>query len=357
MKNFIFFSKTLWNEPPRLRHQLARLLHNAGESVVFTEKPSLPFMKSSISECNSCENLKILKTKQLIHHQLRIFNFLQAVNNKYEISSIKKIVLPHSTSNSVIVNFNYDYGFLREIFPKNKILSIINDDFVAQAKLKKGSHTKKALAKTCNISNAVLTVSYPLMQQLSEWCKPTLFLPWSDHEYKHPSVFEKRDSILVWASISDVIDYDIIVELSVSFPELFIYLVGPISGNAKKIVPQICASHRNIIYFSPSSLEELPLNRFFASLMPYRREVRSTAAVTLANKSIRLMSRGLPLIVHGMPNFLEREAIFKCNNVSEIAEAINRCKRTFGEIQNEIRQFVNTNTSKHRLAEFMNIVG
>lgn len=356
MRNFIFFSKTLWSEPPRMRHQLAQLLLDSGESVIFVEKPLYPFIKNS-SDIKQIEaGPKILQSNQLIHHQLRIFNFLRILNDEFEKISIKKNILPHASPNSVIVNFNYDYGFIRDIFPKNKIITVINDDFVSMARIGNGGCIKKALAKTCGISDVVLTVSYPLMQQLERWCKPILFLPWSESDYKPPSVSEKRDSILIWASINNVVDFNIVTELAVNLPDLLFYLVGPISGSANKKVPEICKDHKNIFYLPPSRLEDLNLNQFFASLMPYRQGVGSTTAVTLANKSVRLMSFGLPLIVHGMPNFLEHEAIYKCQNLTQIINAINSSKNRFCELQDAIQSFVSDNTAINRLAMFRTII-
>ncbi|MEO0579910.1 MAG: hypothetical protein AAFZ58_14575, partial [Pseudomonadota bacterium] len=36
---FIFLTRTNWNEPPRIRHQLAELLVSEGHDVVFFQKP------------------------------------------------------------------------------------------------------------------------------------------------------------------------------------------------------------------------------------------------------------------------------------------------------------------------------
>ena len=37
-KNVVIFTKTLWNEPPRLRHQLSKMLSSYGHTITFFEK-------------------------------------------------------------------------------------------------------------------------------------------------------------------------------------------------------------------------------------------------------------------------------------------------------------------------------
>lgn len=68
------------------------------------------------------------------------------------------------------------------------------------------------------------------------------------------------------------------------------------------------------------------------------------------------MSLGLPLIVHGMPSFYEHEAIFKCNNVSEIEKAIEYCHDNFYEMQPSIEKLVNAQQPADRYAQIMSIV-
>lgn len=353
MTKYIFFTKSMWDEPPRLRHQLANLLVNNNNEVIFFQKPCFFWQKKICSLNSAGISINLLQSKQLIHHQLRLNKFFCFFNEWLELASIKKLLSLSDLENSVVINFNYDYIFLRKIFPKNKIITIINDDFISQAKFKNGAHVKFALSKTCKMSDAVLTVSYPLMKQLMPWSKPLLFLPWTDSAYCPPNAAQIRDSVLIWASINDIIDYDLLENIAIELPCIKFLLVGPISGGAKKIVPDLCLNNKNITYSSPTDLDLLPLNRIFASLMPYKAGVRSTEAVTLANKSIRLMSKGLPLVVHGMPHFLKNKGIFSCATVQEVTVAINSCLKDFYKIQDGIEDFVSKNTENVRYEFFI----
>lgn len=356
MKNFIIFSKSNWNEPPRLRHQLTNLLLDAGNDVLFVQKPLFPWQAKIKQFSVDGRRLVVATTKQVFHHQLRIFAPLRMINNAFEILSIKANIRSKLRNEAVVINFNYDYYFLRSIFPCNKIITVVNDDFVAQAKLGGGARVRSALAKTCGISDAVLTVSYPLMRQLAAWCEPKLFFPWSDEPYSPPKADSSRNAVLIWASINRIIDFDLLSRVSKRLSEIDFYLVGPLSEASRSVVSELCANCSNVFYLPPSTLDALPLEKFFVGLLPYKAGVPSTEAVTLANKSLRLMSRGLPLVVHGMPNFLEHKAIFPCSGELEMAENIKFCLENFSELQWPIKELVDANGPKVRYEEFSNFL-
>lgn len=356
MESFVVFSKSRWDEPPRLRHQITRLLLAFGHQVSFFQRPMFLWEKSKTPVVSRQGDLLLVSTKQAIHHQLRIYRIIGYLNELVEIRSIRRKISSQINENVIVVNFNYDYAFLRKIFPENKIITVINDDFVAQAKLLKGRHVERALEETCKVSDCILTVSHPLMRQLSAWCKPVLFLPWSDGPYQFPTARGVRDAVLIWASINDVIDYELLRLVSEKLPHVHFLLVGPLSGQAKSIVPGLCAESESIQYSPSTSLESLALANVFAGLMPYREGVRSTEAVTLANKSLRLMSKGLPLVVHGMPNFLKHEAIFSCSGAEEMARQIEVARQNFYELQESMRDLVDNNGPAVRYREFMSAI-
>ena len=353
MHRFIFFTKTNWDETPRLRHQLASLLKDYGHEIIFFQKPNFFWQKPSK---NKFKNHNLEKTTQLIHHQFRFFESLSKFNAITESFSISRALEKYSvTPNDIVLNFNYDYYFLRDLFPKNQIFTIINDDFVAQSKFFNGRHVKRHLSRVCSISNAVLTVSEPLKKQLSEWSIPILFLPWSETDYTAPIVKEKN-SLLIWASINKIIDCNLLDRLAKKFKLVNFSLIGPTSADFKKEIDILISNNNNITLSPPQSLNEINFNHYFASILPYKRGNPSTEAVTLANKSLRLMSKGLPLIVHGMPHFLEHKAIFKCSNFEDVCHAIENTLANFWGLQGDIKNLVDQNCSEQRYQQLMTIV-
>ena len=347
----------MYSETPRIRHQLADLLISYGHEVVFYQRP-LFFFESSKKLINQKKSnqLEIRQTKQFIHHQLRTFSLLSTLNSYYESRQINSS-LNDLKENDVIINFNYDYSLLKAKFNNNKIITLINDDFVAQAKFNSGKHVIKSLIETSRFSDAVLAVSYPLLNQVQKYSKRAeLFLPWTEGEYTPPIIMEK-DSILVWASINAVIDYEIIKSISLKSPEYKIYLIGPMDRKVNDIITNLLDAYSNLFYLEPKELYELDsISSFFVGFLPYKAGIRSTEAVTAANKTFRLMSIGLPLIVHGMPSFYEHEAIFKCSNLDEIEKSIKYCHSAFYEMQPSIKELVNEQQPEQRYEQIMSII-
>ena len=114
---FFLFTKTDWNDYPRLRHQLACLLADNGHEVFFFQLPNFPYQssKKNISEYNG---IFLYRYRQLIHHKLRFFPFIHKLNAAFEKKEIKTLSDKLDIKScDVIVNFNYEYYFLRELFP------------------------------------------------------------------------------------------------------------------------------------------------------------------------------------------------------------------------------------------------
>ena len=349
MQKYIFFTKTYWSEPPRLRHQLAKLLHKFGGDIIFFEIPNHVYRKPKYLEYSHTRpRFRTLRTQDRIPHRLRILPLLESIHIYFTKKQIRDQLKKENTKDAIIINFNYDYYFLRDLFPDQKIITVINDNFISQAAPGHEEYVTSSLALTCSHSDAVLTVSYPLMEQLAQWCNPELFLPWSDSPYSPPNINSIRNAVLIWASLSDVIDYDLLSNIAKKCIKTKFYMVGPISESTQKNVSRLLVDNKNIIYLPPSDLESLPLDIFFGSLMPYKAGVTSTESVTLANKSLRLMSKGFTLIVHGMPHFYEHTAIFPCANLNQIIHSLDYCEKNFFQLQNKIQDLVSKNTPEVR---------
>jgi hypothetical protein len=80
---FIFFTKTNWNEIPRFRHQLAKLLINDGHKIIFFQKPNFFFQRHILNNASK-NKIKLVRHKQLIHHRLRFNSFIHNLNSWYE---------------------------------------------------------------------------------------------------------------------------------------------------------------------------------------------------------------------------------------------------------------------------------
>ncbi|AXS82513.1 hypothetical protein [Marinobacter sp. Arc7-DN-1] len=345
------FTKSDWNEPPRIRHQFANLMNDNGHDVVFYQKPK--YLVSERALVND-ESTELRRTAQLIHHQLRLGGILSALNAAYEIRSINRNT-QDVNSDDLIVNFNYDYFFLRDVFPDNKIITIINDDFVAQSRFFDGKYAGIALEKTCRISDVVLCVSYPLCDQVRAWSSPKLFLPWSAERYEYPET-TNRTAVLLWAHINNRIDFDLVRFAASNNRSIDLHLIGPVSEAVSSEVRRLDQDFDNVVLVAAMPLTEIDFTKYFAAIIPYKSGKKEIEAVSASNKTFQLLGKGMPLVISGMPSFIQSRAIRQTATKEEFLEAIEFCKRDFYRLQDSVRDLVSENGAHDRYRQFMDIV-
>lgn len=332
------------------------LLTSQGNSVQFFEKPSYPFESNLVSLSTSVvDGIELSRTRHLVHQQLRV-GPISLLNSAYEKTQIRAALknLGRPSLDSVVVNFNFDYFFLRDIFPRKKIITVINDDFIAQARVPYKRHLVRALRATCEKSDEVLAVSQPLVDQLRQYCNAKLFLPWSDQPYVRPRADTVRNSVLFWGSIDRRLDMELVNLISVDMPDVELHLVGPRERrrgtglNLQEMGP-------NVVVMDSTKLSDLPLERYFAAIIPYKAGEKDIEAVTLSNKSLRLLAYGLPLVTHGMPHFLDSGAILKASSHKDFVSKLNVARSNFSAMQLAASSLVNNNAAQVRYEEFMSL--
>jgi hypothetical protein len=354
---FIFLTKTQWREPPRLRHQLARLLAAAGHEVAFFEKPRYPWQRD-FPPVETEGNIRFFRHQELIHHKLRLSPALASANAYWVKRTLSRASAGLRVNHDdVVVNFNYDYFFLRDVFRTNRLVTVINDNFISRAVLGFEKPLLRALRLTCQASSSVLTVSGPLQEQLNPFCRPQLFLPWADSEYRRPVSGTERDTLLAWGYINRRMDFGLVVHLADTLRDLDsgirMLFVGPVESNERDV--ELLRSRPNIEVRPASSLDDLPLERVIAGFMPYRGNDPEVDAATLPNKALQLLAWGLPLLITGMPHFLAAPFVFRTASHSFLQD-IGQIQMRFEELQMSIEDFVSRHSARARLDQFMSLV-
>lgn len=321
--HFLLFTKSEWSEPPRLRHQLAQLLIDQGHAVYFFERAKWIFTKSKDS--NRLDGVCLLRSCYLIHHQLRIFPWMAFLNGFYEKRSIKNVISKlkkeiSQSENIAVFNFNYDYFFLREIFPSEKVISIINDDFEIQAKFNAGKHVRKVLQETISNSSRVLVVSEYLKKKLSGSGEVDLFFPWAMPTER--DIFGvKARRVLVWGFIDHRLDFELILNLLELDVRLQIDFIGPRSSDLGKIF-KLLYMHPRVSFIDRSSLDNLT-GPYICSLQAYDSKNQFAETVSVTNKTFQLMTLGIPSVVSGMRNFIEEDCIYKVTSAADALAKID----------------------------------
>jgi hypothetical protein len=355
MSDFLLLTHSLWAEPPRLRHQVARLLLDAGHRVRFAER-SQPFLGSRVpsSAAELPPRLELAHTRRLLHHQLRALPMLHRANAAILAPQVARLADGLDRSGLTVVNFNYDYFFVRRALPGQRIVTIINDDFEAMSRLPFRRHITWALRRTCEASDVVLAVSAPLVRRLRQWVDARLFMPWAEHPYRRPGGdMARRTKLVFWGFVDWRLDWDVLRRLSAHLaergPEWEVWLVGPLAEKDRPVIAPSLAACPNIRVMEPRDLDQLPLDEVLAAVIPYVRE-EATDAVTVSNKTMRLLSRGLPIVISGMPEFLQAPFIVRLDAGRPMSEVVDACIGSFMGWQVDIERCIAENSPASRLA-------
>ena len=353
---FIFFTKTDWNEPPRLRHQLARLLTDAGHEVLFFQRPCYPGQEIRKDDSDDA-HIQLYHYSQLLHHKLRFHQLLHHLNALFEKSQIRRFIREFRTEHDdIIVNFNYDYFFIRDLFPDNRLITIINDDFWSRAILAYERPLKWALERTVLSSDSVLTVSLPLQNELQKICPVALFYPWADTRYKSPELASTKNTMLFWGYINNKLDFNFVSELASGLiacgSDYNLLFIGPIQCSSDSI--RQITRYENVRVLPAADLDDIDLGNVFVGLIPYRSGVKSIDVISFPNKALRILARGLPLAITGMPNFIVEPFVFRLGQGldSDIA-SLQSVHHQFSQLQPSIQEFVEANGPEKRLKQFL----
>jgi len=356
---FIFFTKDNWSDQARLRHQLAKLLINSGHKVIFFQNPKYFFQNNNF-RLSKYKGIKIITHKQLIHHRLRITPHIHNLNSTYEkkniIEACKNLNI---TNNDIIINFCYDYYFLRDLFLKNKIVTMINDDYISKSVPRYQKLTKKILKETLIKSDIVLTVSKIIKQDLDKIVKNVkLFYPWTNLRYQKPKK-SKKNKIIYWGYINDRIDFEYLIKLAFKLEQkkskIKIILYGPLNISKKKISKIL--NQPNIYIHPPKDINKIDLSDFFAAIIPYKSGIPENDCITFPNKLAPLLSKGLHICKKGMPKFVSAKFIHKLSNdTSKATDTLIKLKLNYSKYQYHISNFIKKNNSKTRLKQFYSIL-
>jgi hypothetical protein len=357
MQDFVLFTNTQWTQAPRLRHQVARLLAQAGHRVTFFETPAHPWQAVDRTPREVEPRIRLVSSRQLLHHQLRAVRPLQRLNEAFVLGEIRRS-LPTDVdpARCTVINFRYEYGFVRTAFPGCPMHTIIHDNFEAQCRLPWRGHITDALARTCRASDRVLVVSTPLQRRLSRWCNPELFLPWSVEAYRAPSPgMEPRRDLAFWGYVDTAVDLTMVRRVAAALRERGeggrVLLIGPTEkAHRRRRIVESLADEPNVEVHDRTDLDRLPLDRLLGAILPYV-DSESVRSVTLANKSMQLLARGLPLLISSMPEFVQKPFVLRLDGEEPIASVLARCRAGFSGWQQGIREFVEANSPASRLKQ------
>ena len=290
----------------------------------------------------------------IIHHQLKSLHGLNAIDAYFLKRVIGKQLGPHKID--VVLNFCYDFYFLRDLFPNIPIIHIVNDDYISAAIRTHKRSARQLLHRSAIAADHNLVVSYLIEQQIREATdNVSLFFPWARHRYEKPTPGRSRNEVLYWGYINDRIDESIVMAIMESGIRInFIGTVTPSSMTSRIL------SHANAKYLEPRQLETIPhiLENCSSAIIPYDIDNPYNPAVTISNRGFELLSFGLPLIFSNLPNLIRApdNLVYRCKTHAETLSAIARAKRTFDTTQPDIEEFLEDHVVEKRYQQLSAVV-
>ncbi|HSA83253.1 MAG TPA: hypothetical protein VLF20_00020 [Patescibacteria group bacterium] len=345
MEKVLILTKTNWNEAPRIRHQITRLLKRRGYQIVFVEKNSY---KNFLIKNRIEEGIEFFAHAELIHHQLRYFKVIQWANNFVVQLYLRKIL--KRIEFDFIMNFSYDYSFLRKLAPGKKIITVIEDDFETQAKFGMTRQIRNQVAATCKMSDSVLTVSYPLMTKLKTYnANVKMLFPWSERVYTPPSRTVERNTVLYFGYVHRL-EWNVIERLIKETSYNFRFVGPTAKSNDERMIEHLKRMYSNFEYIPYSSIADLKLEDVFCSILPYDPEIKSVQACTISNRAFNLLSLGLPLAYADLKYLIEapETVITKSRSVEEYKMTLNFFKENFYDVQKDIETFLSSHYENDR---------
>lgn len=372
---YVFISKSNWCEPPRLRHQLAKLvLSETSNEVVFFEKPVnlLRFLwfwarGDLIRHDESFPNIVLVRYPFVFHHKLSFFAFSK-INEVVKFVFIKMLVERLGVGNAIVVNFNYEYHFLRQIFKGGRIALIINDLHWGTAPPLLAGLMKVSARRTIASSDVVCTVSGPLKAELEAIGAENVkvFYPWSDLPLRQSRTVEGCGDapelcLLYWGYVSERLDFNYLIELGTFAAQYGVKLsfrfVGPrVFRNFRNF-----ESIRHIHFFEfldPMSLEEaIREEACTLAMIPYCADNPEDIVTTFPNKLPRLASQRLVTFVSGMPSIVNEGFIFQFTGDREAdVKHIVECSKNLSSFDHFFDDFYRRNNLEKRRGEVLELL-
>ena len=333
----LLITKTYWSEPPRIRHQLTKLLMKHNYEVTFIEKCNYYSLRI---KKRTEDGILFFSHAELIHHQLRYFRFIQKANSWVIKQYLKNIL--NKIEFDLVINFSYDYSFLKELIGNKPVITVIEDDFESQAKFAMRRAIRNQVRATCQSSDLVLTVSYPILEKLLTYKNNAiLFFPWSQKKYRPPILGLPRNTVLYFGFMGRL-DWPIIESLIKSTTYHFRF-IGPCNTRKeKRLIVKLQEQNNNFEYHSFSKLEELNIDDVFCSILPMDIKIESVRQTTVNNRVFNLLSLGLPIVFANLPRLIEAPTtvIRKNNTIAEYRVSLQFFFSNFNAVQNDIETFL-----------------
>ncbi len=298
--NYIVFTRTPWNEPPRARHQVAHALSKENKTV-FIESNTFGFPKVEVVK--KSENLLLVKSQWFYNYKIRYR--IPGLNECFQLWLIM-VLKWKGISNKDSILFNFDHtAHLIQYFIGSKQVYFCNDDH----QRKRGNPLFKAyfhFTENKVIRNADLNVgtSKWLVEKLKMRNRQTVFLPLGAPTPIISPVFSKKGKYIKVLIIGFISEKRTPIEALLRILKVKCYQLT-IIGRVDKVMSEKLKKYDN--YTEKDTLIGVELERNIndsnVCLAIYnKKDVNKGGS---PNKLWQYLAYGKPVIVSDLPSVLE----------------------------------------------------
>lgn len=371
----VLTSGTRWEEPPRIRHQIAFEMKKYFKRILFVESSRhlrYDFEEDAFIELgvrkvdDNIFALRLPKLFVLPKNGHSLIPFLSETLQKNNINKIHNSLVNIGAKNPILINFTYTNHVFHDPDLFTLSVFVLNDDFINKAPNPLIYHLAKRMQdKTARKADMCLAVSTPLLEQVKRVNPHShLFLPGHNFEEMtfgsfnfYPRQGNRKIRVAFMGYIDGRLDLDWIKHAS-SQEKIDFYLVGP-NCLDKEDTKELQA--QGVIFKQALKGEEL--FKFLASCdvltMPYVLNT-TTIAATAPNKMFQYIASGRPIVSSNMPYLLDLPdgVLQKANDEEDFVQKINEAVAMDSEEHVKERfKVASENTWGKRGLELMNIIG
>ena len=351
--NILFTTRTIWNEPQRLRHQLAELLIDMGHSVVFVEKP-IPFWKRKAPITEIRKGLSLVSVKALIHPQLRVFSFLGWIDQRLRQLQLEKSLRQYNFD----VHFSFfldSYDLFREV-PR---IQVINDDFIGKATRFSSRSTKSDFTKSVRNATYTLTVSYPLHHLVKKHGgKSITFFPWFRGQAAQIDTSKQASKILYFGYLAGRVRWEIIEFFLRKGITVDMYAPESSATTGDSMWIHKLKNYGNFIFHGEGNINDIDHKTFICSIQPYERKIPNTDMITFSNRTVRLLALGVPSLHERLPHLIEcpSSIIYQASTEGEYWSGFTFLRDNQFKSQKDITSFLDSHDENARKQQLNQIL-
>lgn len=344
-KYLIHTLATVWNEPPRARHQVANELKKEGK-VYFVEKNKIGIPRIEVRAVEP--NVIVITPYFLLDYRIRYRTpGINELYYKWLFRSIKGLDIDFD----LVITFDFTAPEIHQHF--NNIIFYSADDNVGLGsftpKLVTNYHTRTEKEVADKAALCIVTSEY-MLTKIKHYNPSTFLVPLGAPEIIKPVVFkEHQDTTPVLGLVGYLdknMDYHLLRRLLEKFKIIFI---GPISEKAKKIF----SKNPNAVFVGIKTGNELYslLETIDVCIAPY--DVNIINKGLTPNKLWLYLAMGKPVVVTNIPNIknwnFKEKVIYKCNNDQFIENCLKAHNENSVELAYERVEVAKNNTWNKRV--------